>query len=138
MHSMTLTWPFRSSHRSSVRNSSRHADNYSVSVDITPAWGPGHRAVCLTAGKYRGAGHELRVGGVGRSESFQKIDQRPLVIGGKLQAELMPFHRPRLHLVPFPSRRHVVVPQTARIEPVLEGCDRTIVLERAAIPHPFE
>jgi len=64
----------------------------------------------------------------------QEVDQRTLVLRGKRQPELVPFDGPGLYSVAFPSSRHVVIAQTIRIEPVIKGGDRTVVLEGAAIP----
>src|ERR1700681_2099761 len=47
----------------------------------------------------------------------------------------MPLYGPGLYTIALPSRRHVVIVQTIRIEPIVERGDRTVVLEGAAIPH---
>ena len=50
----------------------------------------------------------------------------------------MPFHRARLDAVALEPRRHVVVFQAIRSEPVFERGDGAVVFKWAAIPDAFE
>ena len=77
-------------------------------------------------------------GGKPALECLQKRDQRAAIVGRQIEAKPVTLHCSRRDTVSLEAGRHVVVAQAPRIEPVFERRHRTVVLERAAIPHAFQ
>src|SRR5882724_13382610 len=72
------------------------------------------------------------------SQGFQECDEGLPVLQGKLQPERMSLDRAGFHAAIMEACRDIVVPQTTRIEPVLQGRHRARVLEGPAIPNALE
>src|SRR6185503_12334115 len=81
---------------------------------------------------------ELRNRSFNSSKRLEKSNERPAVVRRKVQPELMPFHRARLHADTAKSRRDVIILDAPKIEPIFKRRHRAAVLKRPAIPDPFE
>jgi hypothetical protein len=70
----------------------------------------------------------------GGSKRSQKGDQGCFVCGAEVQAKLVAGDGAALHSEAAESGGLVVGVQASGIKPVFEGCNRTVMFERGAIP----
>src|SRR5690242_12059318 len=73
----------------------------------------------------------------GTSECFQIRNQVGFVFDGQLQSKLVTWNCAGLDVVTPETRRHVVVAQPLRIEPVFQSRNRAAMLEHIAVPQAF-
>src|ERR1700733_14735615 len=83
-------------------------------------------------------GRHYVVAASANSERSQEGDQGALVVRRETEPEFVSHDRASLYQIPSVTCGHVIIAQAAGIEPVLERCHRSVVLEGSAVPDAFE